>query len=50
MTQQPMRDKENVLTWCMGDGVKNVGKDIMEARRGEYGFILYWPECRIVLN
>ena len=30
MTWQPMRDRENVLGWCMGDEVKNFGKDIME--------------------
>ena len=38
---------KNVLGWCMGDEVKNFGKDIMETQSSEYGFILYWPECRI---
>ena len=31
----------------MGDEVKNSGKDVMEMRSGEYGFILYWPKCGI---
>ena len=50
MTQQPMRDRENVLGWCMGDEVENFGKGILETQSGEYGFILYWSKCGIVLN
>ena len=34
MTQQPMRDRENVLGQCMGDEVKSFGKDIMETGSG----------------
>ena len=34
----------------MGDEVKNFGKDISETRSAEYGFILYWPKCGIVLD
>ena len=45
-----MRDRENVLGWCLGDEMKNFGKDVMETQSGEYGFILYWPKCGIVLN
>ena len=31
MTQQPMRDRGNVLGWHMGDEVKHFfGKDVME--------------------
>ena len=50
MAQQPMSDRENVLGWCMGGEMKNVVKDIMQTWSGEYGFILYWPKCGIVLN
>ena len=50
MTWQPMRDRKNVLGWCMGEEVKNFGKDFMETQSGEYGFILYWPKCGIVLD
>ena len=32
-----MRDRENVLGQCMGDEVKNFGKDIREMQSGEYG-------------
>ena len=44
MTQQPMRDGENALGLCLGDKVKNFGKDIMEMWSGEYGFICHWPK------
>ena len=50
MTRQPMRGRKNVLGWCIGDEVKNLGKDIMETRSGEYGFILYWLECGIAFD
>ena len=39
------------MPWqCMGDEMKNFGKDTMETHSGECGFILYWPKCRNVLN
>ena len=47
MAWQPMSDRENVLGWCMGDEVKNFGRDIMETHSSEYGFILYWPKCKV---
>ena len=45
VAQPPMSDRENVLGWCMGDEMKNFGKDIMETHSSEHGFILYWPNC-----
>ena len=48
MTWQPMRDRKNVLGQCLGDEVKNFGKDIMEMWSGEYVFICYWPKCENV--
>ena len=47
MAQPPMSDRENVLGWHVSAEVKNFGKDIMETRIGEYGFILYWPKCKM---
>ena len=41
MTWPPMSDMEKVLGWCVGDEMKNFGKDVMETCSGEYGFILY---------
>ena len=43
----PMSDKVNVLGWCVGAEVKNFGQDVMETHSGEYGFILYWPKCKM---
>ena len=48
MDQPPMSDRENGLGWCVGAEVKNLGKDIMETQSGEYGFILYWPKCKVL--
>ena len=50
MAWPPMSDRENVLGWCVGDEMKNFGKDIMETHSGEYSFILYWPKCGKILN
>ena len=43
-----MIDRKNGLGWCMGAEMKNLGKDIMETRSGEYGFILYWLKCKVL--
>ena len=45
VAQPPMSDRENVLGWHMGPEVKTFG--IMETHSGEYGFILYWPKCKM---
>ena len=42
-----MSDRESGLGWHMGGLVKNVCKDVMETCCGEYGFILYWPKCKM---
>ena len=47
MAQQPMSDRESGWGWCMGTEVKNFGKDVMETCGGEYGFIWYWPKCKM---
>ena len=46
MAQQPMRDRKNRLGWCIGTEVKKIVKDVMETQSCEYGFILYWMNCR----
>ena len=46
MTQQPMRDRKNVLGQCLGDEVKNFGKYLMETQSTEYGFICHWSKCK----
>ena len=47
VVQAPMSDRENGLGWCMVAEVKKFGKDVMETWSGEYGFILYWPKCKL---
>ena len=34
-----------MLGQCLGDEVKNFGKDLMEMWNGKYGFICYWSKC-----
>ena len=46
MAQQPMRNRENRSGQCIGTEVKNFVKDVMETQSCEYGFILYWANCK----
>ena len=39
-----MGNRENVLGCGLGDEVKKFGKDVMETRSGECGFICYWSK------
>ena len=43
---QPMRDRENRSEQCVGAEVKKCVKDAMETQSCEYGFILYWVNCK----
>ena len=40
-----MRDRKNVLGQCLGDEVKNFGKDVMATWSGKEGLIYQWPNC-----
>ena len=48
MAWPAMSDRERGLGWYVGAEVNNFGKDIMETHSGEYGFILYWPKCKVL--
>ena len=39
MTWQPMRDRENVLRWCLGDEVKNLAK--MSWKHGVVSMVIF---------
>ena len=48
MDWPPMSGRENGLGWWVVAEVKNLGKDVIETQSGEYGFIWYWPKCKVL--